>query len=257
MLSPLNLIPPIINLIVIGLFAGVVMSQYARRHRTYQLYWSIALTMAFIATLCYICMLFVGPTSFGGMLLFRFYYILGGALMPSWLGLGCLALVAKPRVTVICLTALYILSALATVLIFFAQIDVAALSKVAGTPGTGVLIPGPWLVTIIVLNTLGVVAIAGVAIYSGWKLVRRQSQTAGFQTFNLVLANVLILVGALINGAAGTLARFLSVESLFWAIMAIGWIVFFVGVLYTGRRPRAVTQSSSNTVPSEKTAASS
>lgn len=254
MLSPLNLIPPVINLVVIGLFASVVLSQYLRRHRPYQLYWSIALTMAFIATLSYLCMLFAQPTSFVGALLFRFYYILGGALMPAWLGLGSLALVAKRRATLICLTALYLMSALATVLIFFAQIDVAALAKVAGTPGTGILVPGPWLVTIIVLNSLGVVAVVGVAIYSGWKLLRRQSQTAGFNTFNLVLANVLILVGALTDAAAGTLARFLGVEGLFWAIMAVGWIIFFVGVLYTSKRPHTAAQSASNAAQSEKTA---
>jgi hypothetical protein len=54
---------PIINVLVTGLFAGVVLSQYVRRHKTYQLYWSIALTMAFIATLSYVWMLAAQPTS--------------------------------------------------------------------------------------------------------------------------------------------------------------------------------------------------
>jgi hypothetical protein len=236
--SPIVLIPPILNVIVTALFAGVVLSQYLRRHRLYQLYWSIALTMAFVATLAYTCMLLVQPTSSVGMLLFRFYYILGGALMPAWLGLGSVALVSKPRVTYICLTFLYIMSALATFLIFFASIDVHALSRIAGTPGTGILVPGPWLVTIIVLNTLGVLAVVGVALYSGWQLLRRQSSVAGFSVRNLVMANGLILLGDLTNGAAGSLARFLGVQSLFWAIMTIGWILFFIGVLYTSRRPR-------------------
>jgi hypothetical protein len=261
MTSPIILIPPVINVIVTGLFAGVVLSQYLRRHRQYQLYWTIALTMAFVATLSYVCMILVQPTSSVGVLLFHFYYILGGALMPAWLGLGSIALISRPRVTYICLTVLYILSALATFLIFFASIDISKLSMIAGTPGTGILQTGPWLITIILNNTLGVLAVVGVAIYSGWKLLRRQSHTAGFQTYHLVLANVLILVGDLTNGAAGSLARFLGVQSLFWAIMAVGWIIFFVGVLYTSRRPRAVTQTQPATRDTvkqeEKSAASS
>ncbi|MBV9258658.1 MAG: hypothetical protein JO215_11630, partial [Ktedonobacteraceae bacterium] len=57
---------------------------------------------------------------------------------------------------------------------------------------------------------------------------------------NLLWANVLILAGALVIAAAGTLARFFGVESTFWLVMAVGWIVFFVGVLLTNRRPRTI-----------------
>src|SRR5260370_39408637 len=89
------LLYPGINVIVTGLFAGVVLRQYVQRHRVYQLYWSIALTMAFVATLAYVLMLAVQPTSEPGALFFRLYYILGAALMPAWLGLGSLALVTN------------------------------------------------------------------------------------------------------------------------------------------------------------------
>jgi len=74
-------------------------------------------------------------------------------------------------------------------------------------------------------------------VYSGWKLVRRQSNVAGMRTINLLWANVLILVGDLLNALAGTLSRFFGLESSFWLIMAFGWIVFFAGVLLASRRP--------------------
>ncbi len=248
------LIPPAVNVIVTAIFAGVILRQYLRRHRAYQLYWSLALCMAFLATLFYSCMLGAQPTSVPGILFFRLYYILGGGLMPSWLGLGSLALVSKPRVMRICLVVLSILSVLTTVLFFMADINLPKLSQIAGTPGTGVLLPGPWLVMTIILNTLGVVAVGGVAIYSGWQLLRRQSQVAGWHTANLLRANVLILAGALLNGMAGSLARFLSLQSTFWLIMAIGWIVFFIGVLLTSRRPRskAIQEKSTEDVAVEK-----
>lgn len=235
----------IVNVVVTGLFAGVVLRQYLRRQRNSQLYWSIALVMAFLATLAYVFMVIVMPTSGTGMALFRIYYIFGAALVPAWLGLGSIALVASPRITRICLIALSILSVLAIVLISTASINVSKLSQIAGTPGTGILEPGAWLVTIIILNTLGVLAVVGVAAYSGWKLIRRQSSVAGIQTINLLWANVLILAGDLLNAAAGTLARGFGLQSSFWIIQAFGWTVFFAGVLIASRRPATASQTSS------------
>ncbi|HEU5229804.1 MAG TPA: hypothetical protein VFU49_18440 [Ktedonobacteraceae bacterium] len=234
--NPVLLVPPIINVIVTGLFAGVILRQYLTRHRIYQLYWSIALTMAFLATIAYIFMIVVEPTSSAGTLLFRLYYILGGALMPSWLGLGSIALVSSPRVTRISVSVLSVLSVLAAVLIFLANIDMAKLSQIAGTPGTGTLQPGAWLAMTIILNTAGVVAVVGVALYSGWKLLRRQANVGDMRTSNVLWANILILTGAILNAVAGTLARLLGIQNTFWLIMSIGWIVLFAGVLLANRR---------------------
>ena len=232
----------IINVVLTGLFAGVVLRQYIRRRRNAQLYWSIALTMAFLATLSYVFMIIVGPTTSAGVALFRIYYIFGAALVPAWLGLGSIALVARARITRICLIVLSLLSILAIVLISTATINMSKLSIIAGTPGTGILEPGAWLVTIIILNTLGVLAVVGVAIYSGWKLIRRQSSVAGIQTINLLWANVLILVGDLLNAAAGSLARFFGLQSSFWIIQALGWTAFFAGVLIASHRPATAEQ---------------
>lgn len=229
------LLYPTANVIVTGLFAGVVLRQYLRRHRTYQLYWTIALCMAFIATLAYVAMILVQPASDLGVLCFKIYYILGAALMPAWLGLGSIALVANARMTRSCLVVLSVLSALAALLIAFAGVDREQLSQIAGTPGTGILQPsvGAWLITIIILNTLGVVAVVGVAIYSAWKVKRRQGSGT------LLAANLLILAGDLINAFAGTTAR-LGVKNIFWLIMVVGWTVFFIGVLLASRTRNSV-----------------
>jgi len=231
------LLPPAVNILVTGLFAGMVLRQYFNRHRAYQLYWATALSMAFLATLAYVLMILVQPTSAAGIFLFRIYYDLGGALVPAWLGLGSIALVSSPRVTRISLIILSLLSVLATGLIFLATINLPKLAQIAGTPGTGTLEPGFWLVTLIVLNTLGVVAVVGVAIYSGWKLIRRQSSMGrSAYTSNVLWANVFILIGEILNATAGSLARFMGVEDIFWLIMALGWLVLFIGVLLASRR---------------------
>ncbi len=232
----------ILNVVVTALFAGVVLRQYMRRGRSSQLYWSIALIMAFLATLAYVFMVIAIPASNTGIALFRIYYTLGAALVSSWLGLGSVALVASPRTTRISLIALSVLSILAVVLVTISPLNIHNLSNIAGTPGTGIVESGAAIATIIVLNTLGVLAVAGVAVYSGWKLARRQSSVAGIQTINLLWANVLILVGDLLNGVAGSLPRFFGLEGSFWIIQTVGWTVFFAGVLLASRRTAAARQ---------------
>jgi len=90
------------------------------------------------------------------------------------------------------------------------------------------------LITIIILNTLGAAAVAGVAIYSAWQVKRRQGSSTLFG------ANILILVGTLTIALAGTTAR-LGVKNIFWLVMALGWTVFFIGVLLTSRARRPAT----------------
>ena len=247
----------IINVVVTGLFAAVVSRLFAQRRRTYQLYWMIALLMAFFATVSYVSMVLVGPASNAGVFFFRAYYILGAALAPSWLGLGSIALVTGPRATRICLAILSTLSVITAVLIAIAPLNMHALSQVAGTPGIGILEnQATWLPFTITLNSLGVLAVVGVAIYSGWKLMRRQSSVAGFRPGNLLWANVLILVGDLLNASAGTIARAFGLSGTFWLIMSAGWIVFFAGVLLASRRA-AISKSASEVANAQGRVASS
>lgn len=234
--TTLLLLPPLINVVVTGIFAFVILRQYVRRRRNYQLYWSIALCMAFIATLSYMSMIIVGPTTSPGTYLFRLYYAFGGTIMPSWLGLGSIGLLGKPRLTRICAGFLMLLSTVAAIFVLDASIDMQKLSQIAGEPGTGTLLPGPWLIMTILLNTLGVVAVAGVALFSGIQLLRREASMGGIKTGRVLWANMFIFAGAILNAVAGSMARFLGIDNIFWLIMAIGWIVLFEGVVLASRR---------------------
>jgi hypothetical protein len=266
--STLLILPPIVNVIVTGLFAAVVLRQYIQRRRTYQLYWSVALVMAFLATLAYIGMLAAVPTSTVGLALFLVYYALGGTLMPSWLGLGSLALI-KPRFADLCFRILNVVSVVAFFAVCFGalNLDTQKLSTVAGTPGTGVLRFGLWTIFTIVLNSLGIIVVAGVALYSGWKLLGERvhldahfhlsfiqfhiyksqpSATRDNGTLHILWANVLIFIGSILDATAGSLARFFGVESTFWLVMAVGWIILFLGVLLASRRSRTITLTPSH-----------
>src|SRR5579884_1392110 len=127
------------------------------------------------------------------------------------------------------------------------------LSRIAGTPGTGTLEPGPWLITTIVLNSLGVIAVAGIALYSGWKLWRRQRDLSGLRTSTILQANLLIFTGSILDAIAGSLARIMGIQNTFWLIMALGWTVLFCGVLLTGKRSHAQSTPSASAEQQIKT----
>ena len=117
-------------------------------------------------------------------------------------------------------------SALAVGAVAQANIDPTTFARFNGGPGTGILTTGPWLPFTIVLNTFGVVAVVGVAIYSGFRLTQKRGSA------RLLGANALIAAGDLVIGLAGSMARTGHPE-LFWVTMFAGWIVIFAGFLLT------------------------
>lgn len=207
---------------VSAVFAGIVLAQYIARRRAHHLIWAVALLMSALASAAYV--LALPPESSAAA--FRVYYGLGALLMPAWLGLGSIFLVAPRRIADGALAALVNVGALGLAAVFVAPIDSTALSRLNGGPGTGVLEPGVWLPLTILLNTIGVLAVVGVAVWSAIRLVRRQGSG------QLVLANALIAAGDLIVGVAGSMAR-TGQPGLFWVTMLAGWIVIFAGFLLT------------------------
>ena len=214
---------PLIVAVVSLVFGVIVLSQWAVRRRSQQLIWGIALLMAAGASFA-----FVGFLADGSALLFHVYYALGALLMAAYLGMGSLYLALSKRAADLILAALVIVSALGVALVLVAPMDVVALHKLQHTSGagTGVLKPGLWLVLLIVLNSFGAAAVIGVALYSVYKVLRRQAPV------RFAVANVTIAVGTGIVTAAGTAAR-LGSPNAFWVTMAVGWVVIFAGFLLT------------------------
>jgi hypothetical protein len=214
---------PLIVAIVSLAFGVIVLSQWMARRRSQQLIWAIALLMAAGASFAFVGFLFNGSE-----LLFRVYYALGALLMAAYLGMGSLYLALSRRVADLILAALVIVSAFGVALILVAPVKVVALHGLQHTSGagTGVLKQGPWLLPLIVLNSFGAAAVIGVALYSAYKVLRRQAPV------RFAVANVTIAVGTGIVSGAGSAAR-LGSPNYFWVLMAVGWVVIFAGFLLT------------------------
>lgn len=203
--------------------AWTVGRQWYARRRPYQAAWLLALAMAAFAAGCYALFLVTGRPA----VLFRLYYLFGAALNVAFLGLGSLFLVAKRslRYVVIILVVTSIVTASA---VFSASIDTAQLATTTGA-GTQVLLAGPWLPLLVVMNTFGTICLVGVALFSAGRtwLSHLYPERA--------IANVIIAVGALTIAGAGTVAR-LAGAGAFWVIMLIGWTIMFIGFMATSRR---------------------
>lgn len=233
---------PWIVLLVSAAFGLTVFRQYQQRRRLYQLVWAISLAMAAAASLAYVMFLGAGHAE----IFFRLYYILGALLMPIYLGMGSLLLAARSpkaaRYARWCLYALIAASAAGIAVLLTNPIDQSALRALNGGPGTGVYGAGPYLLFTILFNTIGVAWVVGVAIYSGWQRWRRASFG------RLVGANLLIALGDLTIGAAGSMAR-LGAGGGFWLTMAIGWVIIFSGFLLTFNIQRTAVAAASGTAP--------
>ncbi|HEV7215740.1 MAG TPA: hypothetical protein VGP33_11515 [Chloroflexota bacterium] len=210
--------------IVTSAMAWTVGQQWYARRRPYQAAWLAALLMAAIAAGSYAAFLVIGRPAF----LFRMYYLFGAALNVAFLGLGSLylGLQRSLRSLVIGLIVASIVTASA---VFAAPIDARQLATTTGA-GTSVLVNGPWLPLLILLNTFGTVCLIGVAMYSAFRTWRRRQHP------ERAIANVVIAAGALTIAGAGTFAR-LAGASGFWVTMLIGWTIMFVGFMATSGVP--------------------
>ncbi len=210
---------PLAMTVVVGALAAVLLRQYRDRKRPYQLAWAISLATGTAAGIFYlVCM----ATS-GSELAFRFYYICGALLIAPLLGLGSMVLLGRRTLLRVYGLVVAVGGVLGIIGIATAPLDRAQLAALSGSPGTTMITGVLPLVAIIVLNSLGTIAVIGVALSSAVGAARRLAPAI------FVWGNVLIAVGTLIIAAAGSMAR-LGHGAGFWGTMLVGWVGIYVGV---------------------------
>ncbi len=222
---------PLIVTAVAFVFGAMLLNQYRERRKPYQLVWAGALFMGCLAGLTFVLFLADGRSVF----FFRAYYIFGALLMAAYLGLGEIYLLASRRAADITALTVVVLSVIGLSFISIAPVD-ATLLHGSNVEGGANAISGPAVVFIAVLNAFGAVAVIGGAGYSAYRVWKRRSPT------RFLAANVLIAGGTLLASLAGTLARVTSSGGSFWALLAAGFVVLFVGFLLTAAPRQSVTE---------------
>ncbi len=207
------------DLIVSLLFAVLVLRQYIERKKTHQLMWTIALIVWTIAVEAEL----IATLNGWSPLIYRTYYATGALMIPAWLGMGTLYLVAPRRWADLILVGLAILSLIGIVLIAFWSIDPAALKSAPNQFVPLRVFPFfPVQLVLIVLNVFGSVAFIGGALWSAYAFAR--SKTMGER----VWATLSIALGGLIAAVAHSLGVFGDVE-LFRISEFVAVIFIFAG----------------------------
>ena len=87
------LVLPLVATILAGVFALLLVDQWLRRRRPYQLAWAIGVAMFGVAALAEV----LGSISGWDGTLFRLWYLTGAVWVAAWLGLGTVLLLARTR----------------------------------------------------------------------------------------------------------------------------------------------------------------
>ena len=87
------LVLPLIATILAGVFALLLVDQWLRRRRPYQLAWAIGVAMFGVAAFAEV----LGSISGWDGTLFRLWYLTGAVWVAAWLGLGTVLLLARTR----------------------------------------------------------------------------------------------------------------------------------------------------------------
>lgn len=204
---------------LVGLaFGGVVLRQYAERHRPYQAAWGGALLLFGAAALWEAAGIYAGWSP----ILYRGYYLLGAILNVGWLGVGTVYLLAPGRWGHLAALAMAVISVLAIPAVLVAPTDAHLLQ--AAVPGRGA-IGAPATIFPPVTNTLGSILLIGGAAWSAYRAYRRRGPSAR------VLGTALLAAGALIVAATHTVAQVRNVYAVQPVGEAIGILVMFAGYL--------------------------
>jgi len=201
---------------VSALFAAVVLRQYLRQHKPYQLMWAIGLLLFSVAAAAGALARSNGVNATE----YRVFYLFGAILNVAWLALGTVYLLAARRWATGALLAVIGLSLVAGYAVFTAPVDLAA----AVDSGRGFNdAPLPRILAGIGSGVGSIVLIGG-ALWSAWVFLRRGHNG------RRAVANSIIAVGVFIVAAGGT-ATFTGASGILELTNLVGISVMFAGFL--------------------------
>lgn len=223
---------------VSAIFAALIGQQWLSRKRPHQMAWALALLMFAIASFAAA----IGVLGDWTPTVFRIYYLFGAIINVVFLAAGTVYLLAPRKVGTLFMLIVVVGAVFAAGATFSATLDASALA-VAGIPsGREVLSPTglPRTLSRYYSYTGFVIVIAG-ALWSAWRLSRRQTENLR----NLTKGNVLIAVGTAIVALGSAFARF-GRGSVFAVGLLIGVCVMFAGFLRTRLHPETQTPTPSD-----------
>ena len=224
---------PFISTAITFVFAAAVLNRFRVGHTLHSLLWGLGLVWYGLGTLAeaYLA-LWWSP------LVLRLWYLSGAMLTAAWLGQGTVyLLIRKPGVAHALAAGLMLVSVVAAIAVFTAPLTGA--DFVPGIPIStqykSLLTRSSLMVlTTILLNIYGTLALVGGALWSAWLFWRKRA------LLHRMTGNIVIAAGAMFPAAAGTLIR-LGLGDWLYVSELIGAALMFAG-FYLATRPQPVVQ---------------
>ena len=215
---------PLLASVVSFLFTIMVLDQFLRRRKTYQIVWTIGLFLFTLAAFAQ----YLGTVNGwrGNVNYYRLWYICGAIGTSAFLGMGTIFLMAKRRIAVGVLIGLLVCFVLAAILVFIAPVEITALPADSTEEIKGTGFPGYVRALTPFFNIFGAGFLAFGAAQSAWNFWRLRTK------LYRVVSNAFIFAGALVVSAGGTIERFhMSGSDAFSLATLLGVTLIFVGFL--------------------------
>ncbi|MFN2614529.1 MAG: hypothetical protein ABR552_06895 [Actinomycetota bacterium] len=225
---------PILACFISAAFSVLVLRQFARRKRTYQLAWGVALAEFAVATLA--VALAVGGDGWDPTL-YRLYWLFGALLTVPWLALGSVALLRDRALTAGGAAGVAVGTGWAFYKVFSTGVNPSIvgdrdipLGRVAWLGHGDIRWLAQWY------SIPAYFLVVGIAVWTS----RRRAGVAPPR--ERVRANLLIALGVTIVAIGSTALERLAEGAAFSVTLAVGVIVMFAGLLLASRPPRRRVQ---------------
>jgi hypothetical protein len=218
----MNVAISLLSSLVAFTLAAMMLDQYLSRRRSYQLVWTLALTVFGLA----VFVEFLANARGWSVVAYRWWFLFGATFAAATLGLGTVYLLLPARWAQM-ITALFaVAGAWAVYRVLTAPIDAASVIPPRGQarPPSVRGIPGDVTALVAIFNALGTLALVGGALWSAWLLWRRGG------LLYRVISNLLIAAGAIVVASSGSLAGLGRSEYLFIGEL-LGIVIIFAGFL--------------------------
>ncbi len=210
---------PLLTTLVSLVFALLLVAQFLRRRKPYQIVWAFSL-------FCYALAAYaehLARLDAWSAPLYRVFYLFGGLYVAAYLGMGTVFLLCSPRLARTLLLWLLLASAYGALRTLTASLDLTLL-PLHGEPGGLRIMPQDVRIVAVVLNVFGTAALIGGALFSA-----RAYQRGGAQP-RRVWSNLLIAAGALIAASGSTLLA-VGLPAPFSLAQLVGVVLILAGFL--------------------------
>ncbi len=213
------LIVPLISALLSLVFAVMVFKQFRAKAKPHQLVWGFGFTFYFFATLSEFLFDLKGPNT----ILVRTWYLFGATLVPAYLGMGTLYLLAPRKIAHAVMALLFVGTVTMAIVVMTAHVDLSSFAPGDTLKAEGVLADSAR--KSFYFSAPGAIILIGGAAYSAFVVWLKKTMPMR------AVSNILIAIGGWFPVIGGGMERVFSNPDMLYLTELLGIIIIFAGFL--------------------------